>query len=172
MVFVGYNPGLTSGRTGHYYAHPSNRFWQLLADSRLTERRYRPDEDGLLPELGYGFTDLVRRMSRTSQELKCDELSEGAREVRRQLGLFRPLIAAFTGKGVAAAVTGHKAVHGWLEEEVVPGVAGMVLTSPSGLAAQPYRLRLAPYLELSEAVSAVRTARLTPARRSIEGVSG
>ncbi len=161
MVFVGYNPGLTSGRIGHYYAHPSNRFWQLLADAKLTERRYRPEEDGLLLGLGYGFTDLVRRMSRSSQDLHADELKEGGEEVRRQLREVRPRIAAFTGKGVAAAVIGQRAAHGWLRDEVVPGVRGMVLCSPSGLAGQSYHARLAPYRELGQAVSALRTAEQT-----------
>jgi TDG/mug DNA glycosylase family protein len=167
VVFVGFNPGLTSGRTGHYYAHPSNRFWHLLAAAGLTARRYGPEEDYLLPQLGYGFTDLVRRMSRTSQELKGGELTDGAREVRKQLRTFRPAIAAFTGKGVAAAVTGRPCGYGWLDEEVEAGVRGLVLTSPSGLAAQSSARRLAPYLELSEAVLALRSGRLPTGWRPI-----
>ena len=27
VVFVGFNPGETSARRGHYYAYPGNRFW-------------------------------------------------------------------------------------------------------------------------------------------------
>jgi TDG/mug DNA glycosylase family protein len=30
LLFCGYNPSLASGRSGHHYAHPGNRFWRVL----------------------------------------------------------------------------------------------------------------------------------------------
>lgn len=152
VVFCGFNPGIASGLSGHYYAHPSNHFWQLLAEAGLTSVRLRPEQDHEMPALGYGFTDLVRRMSRSSKELRKEELRDGAARVRAELTRYRPRICAFTGKGVARAVTGRPVTTGWLLQAVVPGVRGMVLSSPSGLAAMAASQRLAPYLELASAV--------------------
>ena len=57
LVFCGYNPSLTSGRSGHHYAHPVNRFWRVLFAAGITDRLYKPEEDGELPDLfGIGFT--------------------------------------------------------------------------------------------------------------------
>ena len=32
VLFVGINPGLYSGATGHHFARPGNRFWKALHD--------------------------------------------------------------------------------------------------------------------------------------------
>lgn len=36
VVFVGFNPGERSARTGHHYAGPGNLFWKLLHAAGLT----------------------------------------------------------------------------------------------------------------------------------------
>ncbi len=61
LVFCGYNPSLTSGRSGHHYAHPGNRFWRVLHASGITTRRYEPQEDERLLVLGIGLTNLCGR---------------------------------------------------------------------------------------------------------------
>jgi len=56
LVFCGYNPSLASGRSGHHYAHPGNRFWRVLFAAGITGRLYMPEEDArLLEENRYGF---------------------------------------------------------------------------------------------------------------------
>jgi hypothetical protein len=50
LVFCGYNPSLTSGLSGHHYAHPGNRFWRVLFAAGITGRLYRPEEEELLLE--------------------------------------------------------------------------------------------------------------------------
>jgi TDG/mug DNA glycosylase family protein len=63
LVFCGYNPSLTSGRSGYHYAHPGNRFWRVLHASGITDRLYRPEEDEALPDtLGIGFTRVKPRL--------------------------------------------------------------------------------------------------------------
>jgi G:T/U-mismatch repair DNA glycosylase len=37
LVFCGYNPSLTSGRSGYHYAHPGNRFWRVLFAAGITD---------------------------------------------------------------------------------------------------------------------------------------
>jgi hypothetical protein len=60
VLFCGTAPGRASARAGHYYANPGNRFWALLAETGLTPRRLRADEDHLLPAWGLGLTDLAK----------------------------------------------------------------------------------------------------------------
>lgn len=36
ILFVGINPGLYSGATGHHFARPGNRFWRAIHDAGLT----------------------------------------------------------------------------------------------------------------------------------------
>ena len=45
VLFVGINPGVRSALTGHHFAGPSNRFWKLLAESRLVPERLTFQED-------------------------------------------------------------------------------------------------------------------------------
>ena len=33
VLFVGINPGLVSGATGHHFARPGNRFWPVLHEA-------------------------------------------------------------------------------------------------------------------------------------------
>ncbi|HWI63971.1 MAG TPA: mismatch-specific DNA-glycosylase, partial [Symbiobacteriaceae bacterium] len=75
IVFIGFNPGETSARTGHYYGYPGNRFWWLLWQSGLTDRLISPTEDVTVPErYGIGMTDLVDRPSKSSGDLEGWEL--------------------------------------------------------------------------------------------------
>jgi TDG/mug DNA glycosylase family protein len=60
VVFVGTAASDISARTGHYYANPANRFWQLLYHAGLTDRVLAPSEDRTLPRYGLGLTDVVK----------------------------------------------------------------------------------------------------------------
>src|SRR5213082_3027675 len=61
VLFVGINPGLYSGATGHHFARPGNRFWKALHGAGFTDREYSPFEDASLLELGIGITNLIER---------------------------------------------------------------------------------------------------------------
>ena len=61
MLFVGINPGVRSSLTGHHFAGFSNRFWKLLHESGLVPERIGYEDDGRLPEWGYGITNVVPR---------------------------------------------------------------------------------------------------------------
>lgn len=56
LVFVGRAAGNGSARRGHYYADPSNSFWDDLSQSGLTLIRLSPDQDVELPRCGIGST--------------------------------------------------------------------------------------------------------------------
>src|SRR5437773_6165284 len=76
VLFVGINPGLYSGATGHHFARPGNRFWKALHGAGFTDRLFSPFEDRSLLELGLGVTNLVARTTATADELGSDELRE------------------------------------------------------------------------------------------------
>ena len=135
LVFCGYNPSLTSGRSGRHYAHPGNRFWRVLHASGITDRLYRPEEDeALLDALGIGFTNLCPRPTRRADELSREEIKAGARELREKLEHHRPRVVAYAGIGVYRWFRSTTKVSWGIQQDPsVTGVTDVVLPSPSGL---------------------------------------
>jgi TDG/mug DNA glycosylase family protein len=134
LVFCGYNPSLTSGCSGHHYAHPGNRFWRVLFTSGITNRLYEPGEDERLLDLGIGFTNLCSRPTRRADELTREEIRAGADALRAKLERFQPRAVAYTGIGVYRWFRAtSKVVWGLQDTAAVPGVTDVVVPSPSGL---------------------------------------
>jgi double-stranded uracil-DNA glycosylase len=135
LVFCGYNPSLMSGRSGHHYAHPGNRFWRVLFASGVTDRLYRHEDDEQLPDLlGIGFTNLASRPTRRADELTREEIQTGAAELRDKLEWYRPRAVAYTGIGVYRWFRATSKVGWGLQETpAVLGVTDVVVPSPSGL---------------------------------------
>jgi TDG/mug DNA glycosylase family protein len=134
VLFVGFNPSIRSGETGHHYANPNNRFWTILYLSGLTPRKYRPEEDGELLKLGYGLTNIVPRPTRSAAEIKKEEYAEGRKALKEKIARYLPRIVCFVGKGVYEQYSGRKnARWGMQDEETVPGVRDFVAPSSSGL---------------------------------------
>jgi TDG/mug DNA glycosylase family protein len=134
LVFCGYNPSLTSGRSGHHYAHPGNRFWRVLFASGVTDRLYEPQEDERLLSSGIGFTNLCSRPTRRADDLAWEEVRSGAIALQQKLERFRPRVVAYTGIGVYKWFRATSKV-GWGVQDtaVVAGVTDVVVPSPSGL---------------------------------------
>lgn len=157
VVFVGFNPSPRAAATGHYYANPRNRFWELLWASGLLPERLGPEDDRRLPDFGYGLTDLVPRATPSSGELSAAELARGAEEVRARLRAFAPALAAYTGKGVYRAVARREpGGYGEAAPPAVPGVRDFVLPSPSGRSGLPWAEKLRWYRALAGAAGAPR----------------
>jgi TDG/mug DNA glycosylase family protein len=143
ILFIGYNPSLRSGETGHHYANPNNRFYRILHQSGLTPRLYKPEEDGDLLALGYGFTNIVPRPTRTAEEITKDEYNAGKLRLQALLREYRPAVACFIGKGVYVEYSGRQRVDwGVQPDPIVPGVTEFVAPSSSGLV----RMSLEDYL--------------------------
>src|SRR6187399_2020913 len=77
VLFVGINPGVRSAVTGHHFAGFSNRFWKLLFESGLVPEAIGHQDDGRLPEFGYGITNLIARPSPGINDLRPIEYVEG-----------------------------------------------------------------------------------------------
>ncbi|HWI51806.1 MAG TPA: mismatch-specific DNA-glycosylase [Symbiobacteriaceae bacterium] len=150
VVFVGFNPGETSARRGHYYAYSGNRFWWLLWQSGLTDRLVAPTEDATLPErYGYGLTDLVDRPSKSSGDLEVHELRQGREALLAKLQAFRPAVACYNGLGIYRTLTGRKEIsYGLQPTQVVEGVLDFVAASPSGRSREPLERKLGLFREL------------------------
>ncbi|KAF3002474.1 hypothetical protein E8E13_005410 [Curvularia kusanoi] len=153
-VFVGTNPGVSTARQGHAYAHPSNHFWRLLHSSGLTDRRLAPSEDRSLPaKYCMGNTNIVSRPSKDAAELSKDEMTEGTRDLERKFALYKPEAVCIVGKGIWEAIWRFKYganmkkgefKYGWQDEghnmgrtegDEWQGSRVFVTTSTSGLAA-------------------------------------
>lgn len=149
VVFVGFNPSLRSGETGHHYANPNNRFWTILHQAGLTPRKYRPEEDRQLIELGYGLTNIVARPTRAAAEISPEEYEQGRQELLDKIRRFRPRVVCFVGKGVYEQYSGRKNIFWGVQAEGrVPGVKEFVAPSSSGLVRMSLPEVVAIYREL------------------------
>ncbi|WP_046175332.1 mismatch-specific DNA-glycosylase [Domibacillus indicus] len=134
ILFVGFNPSVRSGETGHHFANPNNRFWKILFEAGLTPRKFRAAEDSQLPGLGYGLTNIVARPTKTADEITKEEYREGRVLLKRKIEHYRPKIVCFVGKGVYQEYSGRKQVPwGPQPDSVVPGTLDFVAPSSSGL---------------------------------------
>ncbi|KEO83061.1 mismatch-specific DNA-glycosylase [Tumebacillus flagellatus] len=153
ILFIGYNPSLRSGEVGHNYAGKNNRFWKLLHEAGLTERRMSPTEDHDLLSVGYGFTNIVARPTRRADEITKDEYAEGRKLLAEKLRTYRPKIACFVGKGVYEQYALRKNIlWGVQPQSTVDGVLDFVAPSSSGLVRMPYPELLAIYQELKKLI--------------------
>ena len=127
VLFVGINPGVRSARTGHHFAGFSNRFWRLLAESRLLPEPLTFEQDDRLPEFGFGITNLVARPSPGINDLKPAEYLEGWTILDRKIRRCRPQVVAFVG------VTLYRALRHVIETRQ-HGPAGRATPTPHAIA--------------------------------------
>ena len=151
LVFVGTAASARSAATGHYYAHPGNRFWPTLFAVGLTPRLYRPHEFPALLSLGIGFTDLCKQgagMDHVALKAGVD-VAGFAAKIRRH----RPRTIAFTSKKAASLFyrkpTGAIALGRQSEQDDFP--TAFVLASPTGAASGAWTLQ--PWQDLAEHVA-------------------
>ena len=96
VLFVGINPGLYSGWSGHHFARPGNRFWPTLHAAGFTPRLLHPSEERELLAYGCGITNFVNRATATAAELAPDELVAGGERLLRYGGVRFPTREPFT----------------------------------------------------------------------------
>ncbi|KAM8892909.1 G/T mismatch-specific thymine DNA glycosylase isoform 1-T1 [Spinachia spinachia] len=101
ILIIGINPGLLSAFKGRHYPNPGNHFWKCLFLSGLTDEQLNFMHDQSLPEkYSIGFTNMVERTTPGSKDLSSKEIREGGRQLLDKLQKYKPLIAAFNGKGI------------------------------------------------------------------------
>jgi TDG/mug DNA glycosylase family protein len=137
VVFVGINPGLVSARRGHYFANPRNPFWRLLHETGLTPRLLDPTEDRLMPDFGYGLTDVVKRPSRGAADLAAAEFRAGRPLLERKLLSAAPRVVCFNGRAAFDGYFGPGRFRGFGPQSVTIGPARVYVvpsTSPANFA--------------------------------------
>ncbi|KAK2783713.1 hypothetical protein FQN53_008979 [Emmonsiellopsis sp. PD_33] len=118
LLFIGVNPGIMTGQTGHVYAHPSNLYWKLLHSSGITSRRHPPSDTYRLPELySVGNTNIVTRPTRDASQLSRREMDEGVPVLERKIAEKRPEAVCLVGKSIWEAVWRVKKGRGMRKEE-------------------------------------------------------
>ena len=152
VLFVGINPGIRSAAIGHHFAGYSNRFWKLLYESALVPEPIGTEDDGRLPEWGFGITNLIARPSSGIDVLRPEEFVAGERTLRRKVRRWRPSVVALVGVTLARALferrSGEPVALG-LQPERYEGASVFVLPNPSGRNANfSYRAMLAEYSAL------------------------
>ncbi|XP_034541580.1 G/T mismatch-specific thymine DNA glycosylase isoform X2 [Notolabrus celidotus] len=101
ILIIGINPGLLSAYKGHHYPNPGNHFWKCLFLSGFTDEQLNYMHDQSLPEnYSIGFTNMVERTTPGSKDLSSKEIREGGKQLLEKLQKYKPLIAAFNGKGI------------------------------------------------------------------------
>lgn len=153
VLFCGINPGLYTAAIGHHFGRPGNRFWPALHAAGFTDRLLSPYEERELLPRGCGITNLVARASARADDLREDELREGAKILERKVACYRPKFVAFLG--ITAYRTAFKRPRAVLgrQPEMLAEAAIWVLPNPSGLNAHHSAADLArSFGELRQAV--------------------
>lgn len=118
LVFVGINPGIYSAHVGHYFARPGNLFWWAVSNSGLVPHAVSAQDDSNLWDLGIGFTDVVKRPTHSSGDLRQDEFDAGAIITSKKLEACAPKVVCFIGLLGATAFLGRHVRPGPLSEKL------------------------------------------------------
>jgi TDG/mug DNA glycosylase family protein len=134
VLFVGINPGVRSSLTGHHFAGFSNRFWNLLYESKLVPERITYSDDDRLPEWGYGVTNIVARPTPGIDTLRPEEYAVGRVRLRRKVLRFKPPVVAMVGLTVFRAMFPERKgpIGVGLQPERIGDSDVFVLPNPSG----------------------------------------
>lgn len=116
LVVCGSAAGNLSAALRQYYAHPQNKFWRTLHETRLTPRLLSPAEYRELLAFGIGLTDVVKDQSGSDSQLDYRRASPAA--LRDKLLRFAPAICAFNSKRAARGFLGRAVEYGWQPERV------------------------------------------------------
>ena len=133
VIFVGINPGLYSGATGHHFAKPGNRFWPALHLSGFTPRQLAPHEKEELLGLGLGVTNLVMRTTARADELSKKEIKTGAAQLENKVKRSAPRYVAFLGLTTYRIARDVKGASVGPQEADFGGAFVWLLPNPSGL---------------------------------------
>jgi double-stranded uracil-DNA glycosylase len=133
FLFVGINPGLWSGATGHHFARPGNRFWPALHGAGFTPRLLAPDDEATLMALGIGITNLVNRATAKASQVADAELRAGAARLRSTIARHRPVAVAVLGVSAYRVAFGEPVATIGRVAEPLSGAELWILPNPSGL---------------------------------------
>ena len=134
ILFVGFNPSIRSGETGHHFANPTNRFWKILYGANITPVLLKGEEDFKLLDYDCGLTNIVARPTKAATDITKEEYEQGRITLKEKIQKYKPKVVCFVGKGVYEQYAQKKSVQwGVQEKPVVNGTIDFVAPSSSGL---------------------------------------
>ncbi|HKU00985.1 MAG TPA: G/U mismatch-specific DNA glycosylase [Paraburkholderia sp.] len=133
IVFCGINPGMRAASTGHHFAGRGNRFWRVLHLSGFTNEEFRPENDRLLLQYGYGLTTAVSRPTARAAELSRVEIQAAAAQFELKIQRCAPGFVVFLGKMALSEMSGKRDIQWGLQAAAFGGARVWVLPNPSGL---------------------------------------
>ncbi len=98
LIIIGCHPTESSVRVGHYYAGRDNEFWPMIFEGGVVPEPFDYRDDKRVIEFGIGLTDLVKRPSKTMEELAREDFAEGRIVLSQKLEEYAPRVVAFNGK--------------------------------------------------------------------------
>ena len=158
LVIVGCNPTESSVRAGHYYAGRGNAFWPILFESGVVPEPFDYPDDRRVIEFGIGLTDLVKRPTKTVEELKREDYAEGRIVLAQKLEEFAPRVVAFNGKLVHEQFAQRKCKYG-LQKELLYGAQVYVLPLTSGPSSEGKAERVKHFRSLAKLVERATKAK-------------
>ena len=112
LLVCGLNPSLPAADTGIPFVGASNRFWPAAVRTGLVERDRDP-WDAL--RIGVGFTDLVKRATRSASAVQRQEYASGLARLERRIRSARPNATCFVGLDGWRRAVDRRAEPGWIE---------------------------------------------------------
>src|SRR3974390_1154608 len=161
LVIVGCNPTESAVRAGHYYAGRGNPFWPLLYDSGVVPEPFDYPDDRRIIEFGIGLTDLVKRPTKTIEELKREDYAEGRFVLSKKLEEFLPRVVAFNGKLPYEQFAQRKSKYG-VQKELLYGARVYVLPPTIETTARSRGECLRHFRKLAELVKQTEKSRELP----------
>jgi TDG/mug DNA glycosylase family protein len=152
VVFCGTAVAVASEAANAYYAGAGNRFWSILASTRLTPSQLEPRDFMRLKSLRIGLTDLVKRRSGNDADLKASDYE--VVRFKNCVEKHAPAIVAFNGKEAAKRVFRRKRVEFGIQPERIGASEVWVLPSTSNSANGDWDER--HWFELAKRVAELR----------------
>lgn len=159
VVFVGTSKSIASARAGHYYANPTNMFWNLLQATGLTNDEWiGPSDDQLVLDHNVGLTDLVPLRAASSDAL----LGPGDFDIPgfiERITERGPRVVAFNGEKAATKVARHlgqpKPDEGPIDWRVGTSMAYRLPSSSAANATGGYAAKRAKWVAFGNWVAAM-----------------
>jgi TDG/mug DNA glycosylase family protein len=111
VIFCGTAASNVSAKLEAYYAHPHNKFWRILSETRLTPRQLKPHEFMLMLGFGYGLTDLCKQASGTDNQIPKVTSAQRA-ELHEKILSHQPTFLAFTSLEAGKRYCGNRVALG------------------------------------------------------------
>ena len=128
----------TSAAERAYYAHPQNKFWKILHETRLMPEQLRPRQYRCLLQHGIGLTDLVKADAGMDRATRPRLSGADRARLNKAIATFRPRFLAFTSKTAGQKFFDGKRDYGE-QRDPIGDTRVWILPSTSGAANGSWR---------------------------------